>query len=424
MVNPHSIIIESIILMITFGAMKSYSLFEINEHLRRVVALNFQDAFWVRCEIAQVSLSRGHYYIDLVEKDEIITAKARAILWARKFRKIKGEVGKVVNDVLQEGMEVLLKLRIEFNELYGMQYFVEEIDPNYTLGQLEMQRRQVILNLKAAGLLQKNESIPLPMVLQRIAVISSETAAGYQDYLKQLATNPFGYSFDNQLFVAAMQGAQVEEELIRQLKSIEFQKNEFDAVVIIRGGGARLDLLAFDNENICRTVANFPLPVLTGIGHDIDETVLDVVAHSALKTPTAVADFLINHNLFFENKLLQTGSELQNLIQLNLREQNFILQNAEQVTRLRSQSILDAASQMIQYIENEIPRSVRHFLKTNNSELNYLEEKFELLSPEATLKRGFSLTSIDGKIIRSKKEVKKGDEITTQLQDGEIKSKV
>ena len=165
-----------------------------------------------------------------------------------------------------------------------------------------------------------------------------------------------------------MQGAKVEEELIRQLKNIAFQKNEFDAVVIIRGGGARLDLLAFDNENICRTVADCPLPVLTGIGHDIDETVLDMVAHSALKTPTAVADFLINHNLFFENKLLQTGADLQSLVQSNFQEQFFFLQNAEQVTRLRSQSILDAASQMIQYIENEIPRNARAFFKTKKNQ--------------------------------------------------------
>ena len=404
--------------------MKSYSLYEVNEYLRRVVALNFQDAFWVRCEIAQLSESRGHYYIDLVEKEETIKAKANAILWSKVFRKIKSKVGNSVEEILQEGMEVMLKLRIEFNELYGMQFFVEDIDPNYTLGQLEMQRRQVILNLKAGGLLEKNKAIPLPIVLQRVAVISSKTAAGYQDFLKQLEINPFGYAFDSQLFVTAMQGVNVEKELIQQLKLIEFQKNEFDAVVIIRGGGARLDLLAFDNENICKAVANFPLPVLTGIGHDIDETVIDVVAHAALKTPTAVADFLINHNLFFENKMLQIGGELQSLVQMKIQNQTMLLHNAEQVVRLRAKSSVDTASQMIQYIENEIPRYVNYFFKNKKEQLQYMEEKFELLSPQATLKRGFSLTSVDGKIIRSKKEVKKGDKITTQLQDGEIKSTV
>ena len=402
--------------------MKSYSLYEINEHLRRVVALNFQDALWVRCEIAQLNISRGHFYIGLVEKEEQIKAKANAILWAKTLKRLKRTVGKDVEDILQEGMEVMLKLRIEFSEVYGTQYYVEDIDPNYTLGQLEMQRRQVILNLKAAGLLNKNKAIPLPSVLQRIAVISSPMAAGYQDYLNQLAINPFGYAFDNQLFATSMQGVYVEEELIRQLQTIEFSKNEFDAVVIIRGGGAKLDLVAFDNENICRAVANFPLPVLTGIGHDIDETVLDIIAHSALKTPTAVADFLINHNLFFENRLLQTGAELQSLVQFNIQEQNFILQNAEQEIRLRSKSTIDAAAQMIAYIENEIPRNVSCFLKTKKEALKHLEEKYELLSPEATLKRGFSLTSINGKIIRSEKEVKKGDVITTLLQDGEVKS--
>lgn len=405
--------------------MESYSLHEMNEYLRRVVALNFPDALWVRCEIGQLNESRGHYFFHLVEKEEEVIAKANAIMWGMSHRRMLRNHGRRINKVLQEGLEVLLKLKVEYSELYGLRYFVEDIDPSFTMGKLAMQKQMIVERFTKEGLLGKNKEIPLPLAFKKIAIISSENAAGYQDYFTQLESNAFGYVVDNQLFKAAMQGANVEEEILFQLKKIRRQKDGFDAVVIIRGGGARLDLIAFDNEKISRAVADFPLPVLTGIGHDIDESVLDKVAHTALKTPTAVADFIINHNLFFENRLLQIGAELNYLAQEKLQEQYFFLQNIEQNIQWQIESNRNVAAQKLNILENELTQTAQFLLKKEMKHLEYLEDLYKLLRPEATLKRGFSITSIDGKIIKSIKDIpsKKEIEITTQLSDGIIKSK-
>jgi len=405
--------------------MKSYSLQELNEHLRRVVALNAQDALWVRCEIAQLNESRGHYFMEIVEKEETITAKASAILWMRTYNKLLREHGRGIRKVLKEGMEVMLKLKIEFHEVYGMQYYVEDIDASFTLGKLALRKQSILEAFEKEGLLGKNTEVPLPVVLQKMAIISSENAAGYQDYSKQLEENFFGYQIDNQLFAAAMQGINVEEEILFQLKRIKRQKDKFDAVVIIRGGGAKLDLMAFDNEKISRVVADFPLPVLTGIGHDIDESILDRVAHTTLKTPTAVADFIINHNLFFENKLMQMGSELSFLAQEKIQEQIFVLQNVEQTLQWQTEILLKDKLQQISLLENEMKQNAKSFFQKEERNISNLVAIFEVLDPEKTLKRGFSLTSVDGKIIKSIKDLdaKKEIEITTQLSDGIIKSK-
>ena len=402
-----------------------YSLQELNEHLKRVVALNVQDALWVRCEIAQLNESRGHYFMELVEKEETITAKASAILWMRSYNKLLREYGRGVQKVLNEGMEVMLKLKIEFHEVYGMQYYIEDIDTSFTLGKLALRKQEILEVFEKEGLLGKNTEVSLPFVLQKIAIISSENAAGYQDYLKQLEENVFGYKIDNQMFAAAMQGINVEEEILFQLKRIKRQKNKFDAVVIIRGGGAKLDLMAFDNEKISKVVANFPLPVLTGIGHDIDESILDRVAHTTLKTPTAVADFIINHNLFFENRLMKIGSELGLLAQEKIQEQIYIIQNFQQNLHWKSENLLKDTLQKISLIENEVMRTSQSYFQNEEKKISNLESIFEVLDPEKTLKRGFSLTSVDGKIIKSIKDLdgRRGIEITTQLSDGILKSK-
>lgn len=405
--------------------MKSYSLQELNEHLRRVVALNFSEALWVRCEIAQVGESRGHFFLELVEKEENIIAKASAIIWDRTFRRLQREHGRGIRKVVQEGLEVMFKMRIEFHEVYGFRYFIENLDPDFTLGKLAMRKQAIIEAFKKEDLLGKNNQIPLPQVLQKIAIISSQNAAGYQDYLTQLKENAFGYVVDNQLFATAMQGDNVEEELLFQLKKIRLRKEKYDAVVIIRGGGARLDLLAFDNEKISRAVANFPIPVLTGIGHDIDESILDKVAHTALKTPTAVADFIINHNLFFENRLLQIGNELNYIVQEKMQEHYFFLQNLQQALAWEIQSFLKNKNQEMESVNHELQQVTTSFLQRKRQQVTLLEEIFKVLSPEATLKRGFSITSINGKIIKSIKDInsQKEQEITTQLSDGSIKTK-
>lgn len=406
--------------------MKSYSLHEVNEFIRRILALNLPEALWIRCEIAQVSEARGHHFLELVQKadesDEII-AQASAVIWQGAYRKLRSKIGLIINDLLQEGIEIQIKAKIDFNERYGLKIIIEDIDPTYTLGKLEMRRQQTIEVLQQTNLMGRNALVPLSPVLQRIAVLSSERAAGYQDFSKHLEKNPYGYQFRCQIFKTAMQGDQVQPEMLKQLKLIEQQKERFDCVVIIRGGGARLDLAAFDGLELCRAVAQFPLPVLTGIGHDVDETVLDMVAHSALKTPTAVADFIINRNLLFESALVNYGQRLRIFSLQQLKNQALLLQNLQQKLQLQSGRKLGEANRMLDFIKNQIPDLIKYKLQDQRHQLDKLEKVVQLLSVEATLKRGFTITQKNGKILRSAKEVESGDQLTTRFSDGEIQAK-
>lgn len=398
-----------------------YTLFDLNEHVRRVLALNFPESLWVSCEIGQLSRSRGHHFFTLVQKaedgDELL-ARAEAVLWAGRHRKLKKEIGMMLPSLLQEGIEVLLKVSLDFHERYGLKLIVENIDPSYTMGKMEQRRRQIIEQLRAERLHEKNGRLPLPPVLQRIAVISSEEAAGLQDFLRQLERNAYGYRFRTQLFPAAVQGEQVEAEILRQLRRIRRQQPPFDCTVIIRGGGSRLDLAGFDNLELGRAIAGFPIPILTGIGHDIDETVADLVAHTALKTPTAAADFLIAHNLHFENRIEEWGYQLQRLSQRLVRQEQLQLEQLEQRIKMEGKQALHAQSQLLGFIEKELPRLSKRPLRNQQNRLDQLEQLIGLLSPEATLRRGYTLTIKDGKPLASVQNLKKGDQITTRFRDG------
>lgn len=404
-----------------------FTLYELNEYIRQVMALNFPGELWVSCELGQVSQSRGHFWLDLTEKDKLtdtISAKATAVLWRKEYLRLLEELGTGLDTLLQDGMQVLLKVKIDFHEAYGLKLIVKEIDPSYTLGQLEIKRQQTILELRKAGLFDKNKEIPLPSVLQRVAIISSETAAGLADFQSQLLRNQYAYRFSLDLFPAAMQGAATEKEIRSQLKRIEKRKDRFDCVVLIRGGGARLDLSAFDALDLCKSLAEFPLPVLTGIGHQTDETVADMVANRSLKTPTAVAEFIINRNAVFETQIHELGLYLQQRVQRILQKEELILQQAEQTLKFASRGIFQKQKQELNSIENSIPTAVKFRLFAAEQQLKSIEKAVYLLSPEAAFKRGFSLSSKDGKVIRSVKDVKAGDTILTHLADGAVKSQV
>ncbi len=407
--------------------MKSYSLHELNEYIRRILALNLPEALWIRCEIMQLSEARGHYFLELIQKaegsDEIV-AQASAVIWQSVFRQLRSKIGLIIKDLLQEGIEVQIKAKVDFNERYGLKLIIEDIDPSYTLGKLEMRRQQTIEALQHAGLIGKNATLPLPLVLQKIAILSSERAAGYQDFLKHLNQNYYGYKFDCKLFITAMQGDLVESEILKQLKNIERQKENFDCVVIIRGGGSRLDLAAFDSFNLCKTVAECALPVFTGIGHDVDETVLDLVAHSSLKTPTAVADFLINRNALFETALVNYGQRLRIFALQSLKNQSLLLQNLKQKLQLRSERKVAETKRALEFFKIEIPRLTSFQIRTSKQQLEKFARIAALMSVEATLERGFTITSKNGEILYSARNIKKGDIITTRFADDSIESKV
>ena len=407
--------------------MSSYTLFELNEYIRQIFALNLPDALWIKAEVHQSNLSRGHYYMDLVQKaedkDDII-AQSPAILWYRDYKKLKQKIGKNLNLLLQPGLEILFQAKVDFHERYGLKLIIEDIDPSYTLGKLELKKQQSIQELERLHLLQKNKKLPLPLVLQKVAVLSSPEAAGFQDFIQQLKNNAYKYHFEPYLFPTAVQGIFVEKEMLNQLKKIKSWRHRFDAVIIIRGGGSKLDLSAFDALDLCIALAQFPLPILTGIGHDIDETVADMIAHTALKTPTAVADFIIHRTLHFEAEIEERGLQIQTLAQQMLQKQHLWLDRAQQFIQYNSQLQLNEAKQTLHFIEKEVPKLVAHTLKKEQQQLTYLEKMCQLLSPETALQRGFSITTINGKVLQSVEKVAVGDVLKTKLKDGIVKSTV
>lgn len=386
--------------------MEAYSLFEVNQYIKRVLALNFEEPIWVECEINQVSNSRGNIYLELIEKsddnDEII-AKTAATVWYRQFLFIKKKLNKLTDSILSPGVKVKLKVNITFSERYGMSFNVIDLDPSFTFGQFELNRQKVIEQLKSKNLLNKNAAIPIPTVIQRIAIISSETAAGYHDFINQIHENNNGYEFAIDLYQAAMQGPKTEREVVEALR--EVNKQDYDIVALIRGGGSKLDLSAFDNYNIAFEIANSPIPVFTGIGHEIDQTVCDLVANQVLKTPTAVAGFIIDHNLDFE-------SEIHYYLQMISQKTLSILDNTksnlarmeERITALPKNK-LNELYLKLNYTDQKITSLVKE--KINNKKLALIntEEIIALLEPKNILKRGFTLVKQDDKYITRKSDI-------------------
>lgn len=407
--------------------MESITLFDLNEHLRRVLALNYPEALWVSCEIAQMNESRGHRFFNLVEKAsdrDALIAQAEGVLWERTYLRLRRRIGRSLDSLLREGLEVLLNVRVDFHERYGIKLVIEDVDPAYTLGRLEQLRREVIEQLRRQQLLHCNSELPLPPVLQRIAVLSSEGSAGYQDYRRQLENNPYGFAFRNRHFPVAVQGVQVEKEVSKQLRRIAHHPGEFDCVVLIRGGGARIDLAAFDSLALGKAIARHPLPVITGIGHDSDETVVDIVAHTALKTPTAVADFLVDRNLRFETAIAELGNRLHLGGRRLIEQEALQLAQAEQLIRLQCRNRIKEQNGLLNTIEKELPALTGRALRDHHQRLDQLERLVALLHPEATLKRGYTLTLKDGRPVTSATGLQPGDRIVTRFSDGDKNSEI
>ena len=407
--------------------MQSYSLYELNEYIQRVIALNFSDAIWIRAEISQVSISKGHYYIDLVEKNEVsdqIIASLNAIIWQRKVSELKYSLKKDFDQVLQPGMEVLFKIKVNFHERFGMKAFIEDIDPSFTFGKLVIQRQKTIKTLEQLNLLEKNALLPLQPVIQKIAVISSPTAAGLEDYLNHLKSNPYDYTFSNRLYPTAVQGIHVERDLIRNLEAIQTQIDQYDCVVIIRGGGSKLDLMGFDGLEVCKAIAQFPIPVITGIGHEIDESVADMVAHTSLRTPTAVADFILNRNAFFEGSIIEMGHEISRLAVDKIHAEQDTLNYYEQFMTQQVNHLIHKGKMDVNHLENLLNIQVNHTIQQQDVLLDNYANVLQLLDPKAILQRGYSITYLDGRPVNSSKTLKKGDVLSTEFVDGVVRSVV
>lgn len=405
--------------------METHTLFELNEYIRRILALNLAEAVWIKCEIAQVDMARGHCFLDLVEKNEQgsdIIARANAVIWERTYRSLKRKMPQQLPSLLQEGMEVRLFARIDFNERYGLKLILEDIDPVFTLGQLELQKRQTLERLQKEGLLQKNRQHPLPQVWQNIAVLSSQNAAGLQDFLHQLEHNPYQYRINVHLYDATLQGTAAGASMAHELQKIALKKDKWDVVVIIRGGGAKLDLAPFNEYRLCKQIAELPVPLITGIGHETDETIADMVAHTALKTPTAVADFILNHNLTFESRIVELEQQLRWIVQAQLGQHHLRLQEAEEQLFLLIQQQLVRQQERLLALEQQLPSLLMYTIKNHRLVLEQIEKIAELLNVEKSLQRGYALTTRKGKLIRSVDQLEEGAEVNIRLSDGSFTS--
>jgi len=427
---------------------EAYSLYQVNEFLKRTIALNFPNEIWVKAEIAQIRESRGHWYLELVEKaegqDEII-AQSSAAIWRGTYATLARKIGSELKGILADGMEVMVKCKMTYHERYGLKMNITDVQPEYTIGRLAKERAATIAKLKQLKLMDVNKLLEAQIVLQKVAVISAITAAGYQDFHQQLAENSMGYDFVIDLYPAAMQGINAEPEVLKQLKNIA-EKKYYDAVVIIRGGGAKLDLVAFDSLMLATAVAKFPLPVLVGIGHDIDESVIDMVAYKSLKTPTAVAEYIIAYNQVFEEGLLANFEEIrENVLDRLQIEKDRLTKNEEYVklripaklvekrlalTRIKSflqvqiPQQLNLEKQRLTYLTKGLQPMVKSKLDQLTSNIITLEKQVALLSPDATLARGYSISLLNGKTISAKNKPKKGDNLTTLTKIGQVESTI
>jgi len=408
--------------------MESYSLFELNQCIRQQLKDAMPEFYWVVAEINEMHVnSAGHCFMELVEKSphsEQIIAKARANIWAYQFRMLSPYFESITGRRLSAGLKVMLQMSVEFHELYGMSLQVTDINPAFTAGDLAMQRQAVIQQLIDEGVFDMNRELELPLVPQRIAVISSETAAGYGDFIDQLHHNSYRYAFTHTLFQATMQGNDAEDSIIGALEQVFEREDEFDVVVIIRGGGSQSDLNCFNGYRLASCIAQFSLPVITGIGHDRDETIADMVACVPLKTPTAVAEYLINAAAALYEILQELALQIQNIIHTYARVQDKELHTYRIRLIHAAQTLLLQKKMEHKRLSDALQTGSFKFLKEQRKQILWMEDKLHLLDPVNLLLRGYSITIANGKTVRSAKALKKGQRIETVLHDGRVRSVV
>ena len=382
--------------------------------------------YWVEAELSECRENRGHCYMELIQKDELSAtpiAKASAKCWASKWLVVRPYFERITGQRLVAGMKVLLKVYAQFHEAYGFSWIVTDIDPTYTLGDMARKRQEIINQLKAEGVFDLQKELSLSLFCQRIAVISSETAAGYGDFCHQLADNPYDFKFHIQLFPATMQGDGIERSIIEALNSINAVCENFDAVVIIRGGGATSDMTGFDTLALAENVANFPIPIITGIGHDRDESILDMVSHTRVKTPTAAAAFLIDHLKTVLDQLTTLSEAIPRLFSVVKARQEARLDHLYQRILMRVQQRAVTSQADIRHLEQGLLTALQRRLISEHHRLEMLEEKVRALDPTLLLKRGYSITLFNGKAVRDPQALHPGDEIETRLEKGTIYSK-
>ena len=383
--------------------MQTHSLKEFCQWIEEAMENEFPGRYWVRAEIASMNL-RGHCYMELVEKGEngILSAKVRATCWSNTYSLLSAYFTQETGEVLHVGLQVLVEVSVEYHAVYGLSLNVCNIDPTYTLGDLAKQRQETIRRLTEDGVMELQKALFIPSLVRRIAVVSSADAAGYEDFCNQLKQNRFGFAFYTKLYPAIMQGDTAARSIIRALSAIADEEEEWDIVVIIRGGGANTDLKCFDDYNLASHCAQFPLPIVAGIGHTKDVSVVDMVVHTSVKTPTAAAEWLITR---VEEEVEKVGGLL------------FRLQRATQGAINRHRNKLAVYQQLLK-------DAVKRAMMKEEGKMSLWMKTIELHSPERIFKMGYSLTTVNGKVVRRAEDVQVGEVMETHLKDGVIRSVV
>lgn len=429
--------------------MDRLTLYELNSLVKETIELTFTQQFWVEAELADATERRGHLYLDLVQKDEHSAtpiARASARCWASVWASVRPRFERTTRQRLTAGMKVLLRVYPQFHQAYGFSWIVTDIDPTYTLGDMQRQRQEIIDRLKRDGVFDMQRELTLPMFCQRIAVISSATAAGFGDFCNHLQHNDYGFHFAVELFPAIMQGEQVEPTVISALDSINSRIDDFDCVVIIRGGGATVDMSGFNTLLLAENVANFPLPIITGIGHDRDESIIDMISFMQVKTPTAAAAFLIERLLNVSERITAATSSITHCVQEKLEYERIRLTALStripilfSLTKTRQLSIIDSLTQrmtaavqqdirqrqhQLQIAAQRLAPATQRTMQQEQHRLQMLTQRTVALDPAAILRRGFSMTLCNGRFVTDASQMKNGDIMETRLANGTVLSRV
>lgn len=451
----------------TNGATK-FTLFEINKLVKEVLTKSLSESYWVIAEISEIiEHSSGHCYLELIQKDDeadTIKARAKANIWSYTYRMLKPYFESMTNRKLAKGMKVLVNAQIVFHELYGYSLNILDIEPSFTLGDIELKRRETINKLMTDGVMDMNKELELPMLPKRIAIISSPSAAGLQDFIDQLINNLYGYVFEFQIFPSTMQGDEAEKSILNSLNGIYEKISEFDIAVIVRGGGAQTDLSCFDSYALSSNIAQFPLPILTGIGHEKDVSVVDMVAHLSLKTPTAVAEYIISKFNDAENIASELASQLSNSVDDILSEEKDTLTNFQAKFQYYSTLLVEKNRYRVENLNNKIPFITNQTIKGKSDQLstkqgrivitanalinklnskisnnsvkikslipqkvnseknkhNFWEQTVNYLNPYTILQKGYSITYYNGRVLKDSSTVKIGENVETKLKNGLI----
>jgi exodeoxyribonuclease VII large subunit len=409
-------------------AIKSYSLCELTAHINEVIRVNFETPIWIRAEISEFrENANGHCYLEFIEKDatsDMLLAKIKATIWVNTYRMIKPYFESSTGQPLRAGLSVLVAVTVDFHDIYGLSLNVRDIDPIFTLGALAARRLEIIRQLEADGVTEMNKSLTIPVLPQRIAVISSSTAAGYDDFCNQLKNNSEQFIFYPKLFPAIMQGDQAAPSIIEALDKIYEHMDLFDVAVIIRGGGASTDMACFDTYDLAFNCAQFPLPIIAGIGHQRDLSIVDMVAHSSVKTPTAAAELLIDKMSCAKQQMTDAYTEIYQLLSRRVQQQQQLVTEARWKIRHALQNKTAVKKIQNERFKSRLNTAIKLIIINQQNKLTLLDKNIERHSPAFLLQYGYTITTINGKKIASINEIKPGDKVHTYLSDGDFSSTV